>query len=254
MENTLRIEVDGRSVNAETLWSVASGYGHFTAMQVRGSRTRGLALHLDRLEAANSELFGAGLDAARVRRLMRHALGETQDASLRVYVFEAAEDPAIVVTVRPPGDVAPSQRLQPVRYERPDPHLKHLATGQGYYARLVRRNGFDDALLTGGDGLVAETATANICFFDGDGFVWPLAPQLRGITMQLLERRLAELDVPSVRAPVSLDDLASFAGAFVTNARGVAAVSTIDDTLLEIDGEQLDVLAGAYATVPWEQL
>jgi branched-subunit amino acid aminotransferase/4-amino-4-deoxychorismate lyase len=251
---TLRIEVDGRGVNAETLWSLASSFGHFTAMQVRGSRTRGLDLHLDRLAAANRELFGAGLDRDRVRRLLRHALGDTQDASVRVYVFETGEGPTTVVTVRPPGDVAAAERLQSVRYVRPDAHLKHLATGQGFYTRLARRNGFDDALLTGGDGLVAETATANICFFDGTGFVWPDAPQLHGITMQLLERRLPELGVPTSRASVSIDEVASFAGAFATNARGVAAVSAIDDTPLATDHEQLDLLAVAYASVPWEPL
>jgi branched-subunit amino acid aminotransferase/4-amino-4-deoxychorismate lyase len=150
--------------------------------------------------------------------------------------------------------VPAAERLQSVRYVRPDAHLKHLATGQGFYTRLARRNGFDDALLTGGDGLVAETATANICFFDGTGFVWPDAPQLHGITMQLLERRLPELGVPTSRAPVPIDDVASFAGAFATNARGVAAVSAIDDTPLATDREQLDLLAGAYASVPWEPL
>jgi branched-subunit amino acid aminotransferase/4-amino-4-deoxychorismate lyase len=254
MEKTLRIQIDGRDVNAETLWSIASSYGHFTAMQVRGSRTRGLALHLDRLAAANGELFDAGLDRDRVRHLIRCALAETQDASLRVYVFDAGDEPATVVTVKPPGEVTTPVRLQSVRYQRPDAHLKHLATGQGFYTRLARRNSFDDALLTGGDGLVAETATANVCFFDGTGFVWPDAPQLHGITMQLLERRLAELGVPTVRAPVSIADAASFAGAFATNARGVAAVSAIDDTVLAIHNEPLEVLAGAYASVPWEQL
>src|SRR6266496_6700287 len=64
---SLHIEIDGRPARAEALWSTASAYGHFTAMQVRGRRTRGLALHLGRLEAANSELFAAGLDRARVR-------------------------------------------------------------------------------------------------------------------------------------------------------------------------------------------
>ena len=51
----MRIEIDGREVDAEQLWSTASAHGHFTAMQVRGGCTRGLAFHLDRLEAANTE-------------------------------------------------------------------------------------------------------------------------------------------------------------------------------------------------------
>jgi hypothetical protein len=39
---TLRIEIGGRSPTAEALWSTASAFGRFTAMQVRGGRTRGL--------------------------------------------------------------------------------------------------------------------------------------------------------------------------------------------------------------------
>ena len=36
-------------------------------MQVRGGKARGVALHRQRLEAANLEAFGVGLDAERVR-------------------------------------------------------------------------------------------------------------------------------------------------------------------------------------------
>ena len=49
-------------------------YGHFTAMQVRAGATRGLPLHLARLDAANRELFGV-------------PLAGQADASVRVYVY-----------------------------------------------------------------------------------------------------------------------------------------------------------------------
>ena len=248
----MRIEIDGRRVDAEELWSTASGYGHFTAMQVRGRRTRGLALHLRRLETANRELFGTGLDHQRVRELIRHALGNLQDASVRIYVFESDEQPATMVTVREPGGVATPQRLQSVVYQRPDAHLKHLATGQGYYSRLARANGFDDALLTSADGIVSESAIANVGFFDESGVVWPDAPHLRGITMQLLERALPDLGVPSRSASVRLDDLRSFAGAFLSNARGVAAVSRVDDMPLPMPAERLQTVVDAYESVPWD--
>ncbi len=58
----LRTEVDGREATAEQLRFPAFTYGHFTAMQIRGRKVRGLALHLARLDAANRELFGVGLD------------------------------------------------------------------------------------------------------------------------------------------------------------------------------------------------
>lgn len=254
LSSQMYLEIDGGPVRAEVAFSTASSYGHFTAMQVRGGRTRGLALHMRRLEAANREAFGVGLDSERVRALIRHALGETKDASVRVYFFETDREPAMMVTVRAPGGVESPQRLQSVRYQRPDAHLKHLATGQGFYSRLARRNGFDDALLTGGDGLVAETANANIGFFDESGVVWPDAPQLHGITMQLLERKLPELGVSSRRVPVRLQDIPSFEGAFLSNARGVAAVNLIDDIRFPVRAERMKMLSDAHASVPWDAL
>ena len=250
----MHIEIDGREADAGHLWSTASAYGHFTAMQVRGGRTRGLAFHLDRLEAANAELFDSGLDRERVVALIRHALGGRQDASVRVYIFESDEEPAIMVTVKPPGEVSTPQRLQSVRYQRPDAHLKHLATGQSYYSRLARRNGFDDALLTGDEGVVSESAIANIGFFDDSGVVWPDAPHLRGITMQLLERELPERGVQSRRATVRLRDLASFEGSFLSNARGVAVVNQIDDVAVPLHEEWFETIATAYAAVAWDTI
>ena len=38
--------------------------------------------------------------------------------------------------------------------------------GQAYYGRLAESRGFDDALLTGPDGTISETAMANVGFFE----------------------------------------------------------------------------------------
>jgi branched-subunit amino acid aminotransferase/4-amino-4-deoxychorismate lyase len=250
----LQIEIEGKSVDAETLWQTASAFGHFTAMQVRGQRTRGLALHLRRLETANHELFDAELDHERVRWLLRHALGEVEDASVRVYIFETGDHPAVMVTVKEPAVMTSPQRLQSVCYQRPEAHLKHLATEQGYHLRFARRNGFDDALLTTADGAVSETAIANIGFLDGAGVVWPDAPLLQGITMQLLGHTLPELGVPIRRGTVRLEDVVAFAGAFLANARGIAPVSQLNDDRLPVPTTHIDAIGAAYAAVRWETI
>ena len=253
-EGMTTIEIDGRPPDASELWDSVSSYGHFTAMQVRGGKARGVALHLQRLEAANLEAFAVGLDAERVRALVRHALGDTQDASLRVYIFETPTEPTTLVTVKPPGEMATPQRLRSARYQRPVAHIKHVTTDQGLYRRQAQRDGCDDALLTGEHGIVSETTFANIGFFDGSGVVWPDAPLLRGITMQLLERMLPEAGVPTRRATVSLADISSFQGAFLTNARGIAAVSSVDDTILPDRTAPMKTLHDAYASVPWDTI
>ena len=249
------IEIDGHAPSAEALWSTASAFGHFTAMQVRHGRTRGLELHLRRLDAATQELFGSDLEGERVRALVRHALRDVADASVRVYVFESEDEPAVMVTVREPAEVSAQQRLQSVEYERPTAHLKHLATEQGYYSRCARLAGFDDALLTTTDGRISETATANVAFLDDEGsIVWPEGQFLHGITMQLLERALPDAGVRSRRAPVDLADVSLFAGALVSNARGVAAVSAIDARPLGTDPARVQAVADVYAALQWDPL
>jgi branched-subunit amino acid aminotransferase/4-amino-4-deoxychorismate lyase len=250
---TPRVEVEGRPIEREP--SLDGAIGHFTAMQVRGGATRGLGLHLRRLEAANREMFGIGLDRDRVRELVRHALDGTSDASVRVYVRrpEDGADPVTVVTVKEPGGIVSPQRLRTVDYLRPTAHLKHLATEQGACTRIARDAGFDDALLTAGRDTVAEAATANMGFLEGPNVVWPDAPLLRGITMQLLDGRLARED-RSIRRPVRLSDVPAFDGAFVCNARGIADVSAIDETRLPDATAPVRALREAYAAIPWDPI
>ena len=254
----MHIEIDGRAASVAQLSAAApAGYGHFTAMQVRNGRVRGLGLHLARLDAANKEMFGAALDTAAVAGHIRHALGEqTRDASVRVYVYEAPDGPAVMVTVRPPGTMAPDVwRLQTVPYQRSLAHIKHIGDfGQGYYSRLAHANGFDEALLTAPDGIICEGSITNIGFSDGTGVLWPEAPALAGITMQILERALAERGVPIRHAPVRVSDLGSFAGAFVTNSHGIAPVGQVDDLTLPVDEALMSALTQAYESAGWDQI
>jgi branched-subunit amino acid aminotransferase/4-amino-4-deoxychorismate lyase len=254
----VHIEIDGRNATVEQLTAAApAGYGHFTAMQVRNGRVRGLGLHLARLDAANREMFGAGLDSAAVLGYIRHALsGRPQDASVRVYVYEAPDGPAIMVTVRPPGTMAPDLwRLQTVPYQRSLAHIKHIGDfGQGYYGRLAQSNGFDEALLTAPGGIICEGSITNIGFSDGTGVLWPDAPALAGITMQLLEQALAEHSVPSRRIPVRVADLGAFAGVFVTNSHGIAPVGQLDDRTLPVDDALMTVLTQAYESARWDPI
>jgi branched-subunit amino acid aminotransferase/4-amino-4-deoxychorismate lyase len=252
---TPRIEVDGRAATAEQLRALAGdSYGHFTAMQVRNCRARGLDLHLARLAAGNTELFDADLDAAAVRDHIRHALGGSADASVRVYVCELRDRPAVIVTVRPPGGMPEGPwKLQSVPYQRTLAHIKHIGDfGQGYYQRLTRRNGFDEALLTSADAEIAEGSITNIGFWDGTSITWPAAPALAGITMQVLDRQLDGTGLTSRRAPVRVPDAASYAGAFVTNARGIAAVGQIDGHVLPVDARMMTVLTEAYQSAGWD--
>jgi branched-subunit amino acid aminotransferase/4-amino-4-deoxychorismate lyase len=248
----VRIETDGRPATAAELFST---YGHFTAMQVRDGGVQGLSNHLDRLDAAHRELFGRRLPGERVRDLVRHALASTADAagtadaSVRVLLRDAER---ISVSVTEPHDPpAVPQRLRSVQYLRPFPHLKHLGSfAQLEWARRVRLDGYDDALLTAPDGALAESSIANIGFLRDDGaVVWPEAPQLHGIAMQLVEAT-----TPSARHVVRRDDVAAFAGAFLVNSIGVVAVASIDDVPRPAPGPLLAGVVERLADVPWDRV
>jgi branched-subunit amino acid aminotransferase/4-amino-4-deoxychorismate lyase len=259
----MTIEVDGsREPTREELQDAAlNAYGHFTAMQVRDGRTRGLDLHLTRLDAANRELFAVPLDRDRVRALIRHALASSgsTDASVRVIVRGAGLGDGggvrVFVTVRPPFTMPAdaTQRLKSAPYQRAVAHIKRPGDfGQSYFIDRATAAGYDDALLVAEDGTIAEAGIANIAFFDATtpAVIWPDAPVLAGITMQLVTARLAEYGMPSRTAHVTLDDVGRFAGACVTNARGIAAVTRIDEVEIPIAAEFVKALQAAYDSVP----
>ncbi|MFF3272368.1 aminotransferase class IV [Streptomyces chrestomyceticus] len=256
------IDIDGRGAEAGTplLFALMSGYGHFTAMQVRDGRVRGLGFHLARLDAATRELFGERLNGDLVRERIRHALGRKalRDASVRVYVYrpQPGDGPATLVTVKPPApEPAAAQRLRSVPYQRPAAHIKHLGEfGQGLHLRQVTAAGFDEGLLVAPDGTVAEGTITNVGFVAGGTVVWPDAPALEGTTMLVLRQELERAGVPWREQAVHLDDLASFDGAFVSNSRGVAAVALVDDIPFPADADLVRAVTGLYAAAPWDAI
>ncbi|MEV6983640.1 aminotransferase class IV family protein [Sphaerisporangium sp. NPDC051017] len=257
-----RIEINGAPAAVEDLRHPAlRNYGHFSAMQVRDRRVRGLGLHLDRLDAATKELFGRELDGELVRARVRHALrGDVHDASVRVYIFGrdlptwGEVEPCVMVTVRPPQDPPnPPRNVWPAPYQRPVPHIKHVGGfGQTYYLRMAERAGYDEALLVAPDGTIAEGAITNIGFSDGESIVWPEAPMLRGITMALVERGLAEMGVPARRQVVRLADLPALRSAFLTNSWGIMSVQRVGRQRLTVDYPLMKTLQDAYERNPWD--
>ncbi|MCP2328687.1 branched-subunit amino acid aminotransferase/4-amino-4-deoxychorismate lyase [Hamadaea flava] len=247
----ITVEVDGAAATPAQLETLAfAPFGHFTAMQVRDGRVRGLDLHLARLAQADDELFGAKVDGERVRALIRHALGDLADASVRVLNFgDQPGDPVTtVVTVRPPFIAPVTTSLLPVDYSRTVAHLKRTNDfGQAYWGRRAARAGFGDALLVTPGGAVAEAGIANVGFWDGAAIVWPEAPMLRGITLQVVQPRLA---LPQHHQVIRLAQLTDFPSAFVTNSRGIAAVTRIGDHEYAVDAELMRELHRAYESAP----
>ncbi|MGI5269477.1 aminotransferase class IV [Nonomuraea sp. CA-218870] len=244
--------IDGRAAEAgDVALAVSARYGHFTAMQLRGGKVRGLRWHLERLTAATRELFGLELDLDLVLRSVRE-LGAV-DASVRVYVCDAGGVRVIAVSGPPVRLPTTPKGLRSVRYQRFLPHIKH--TGgfpQGYLGRLAELEGYDEALLTSQDGVISEGAITNLGCFDGDRVVWPDAPMLHGVTMRVLESELARAGVPCERRVLRVADLPGFPVVFLANSWGVVAVDRVDGHRLKVDEALMAGVTGCYEAAPWD--
>lgn len=262
-----RIEINGAPATVEDLRHlVRTNYGHFSAMQVVDGCVRGLDLHLDRIEHATRELFGAAIDRKRVRACLRHAVtGISAPLSLRVNIFsrtlnrERMAEPAVpdilVMTGLPSRPPSSPLRLKSFRYARDLPQIKHVGTFPLFhYRRLAQQAGFDDAVFVDTTGFVSEGSVWNIGFFDGTGIVWPDAPQLNGISMQLLQAGLARRGVRSEVRRIGMAEVAEFRAAFFTNSStAVQAIAGIDEIQFATDRALTALLTECYESNPFER-
>jgi branched-subunit amino acid aminotransferase/4-amino-4-deoxychorismate lyase len=263
-----RIEVNGVAAAIEDLGVlVTTNYGHFTSMQVVDGAARGLDLHLARLERSTRELFGCGLDIAATRAWMRQIAGRRDGTTtLRVNVFARGLDrdrldrparPDVLMSVAAARlPVTTPLRVKSVVYGREQPHIKHVGTfGLFDQRRRAQQAGFDDALFVDTHGVVAEGSIWNVGFFDASGVVWPDAPALRGVAMQLLEAGLREGGVAASMRRITLSEVAGFHGAFFCNSgSSVRPIAAIDDVTFAIEPARFAVLERACASQPWQPL
>ncbi|MEU6642908.1 aminotransferase class IV [Saccharomonospora sp. NPDC046836] len=259
----MRAELNGSPATAEQLAvSAVAGYGHFTTMQVRAGRVRGVDAHLRRLATATRTLFGTDLDTGLVRTYLRRAVSGADAVTARVTVLSLATprgaaapvEPDVLVTLRAPSEPSTVPvRLRSVRHERVLPEVKHVGTFDLFHhTREAQRAGYDDALFVNAAGFVSEVSVWNIGFFDGERVLWPDAPKLAGTTQLLLEHGLAALGVPTRTLPVSPAAARAERSAFLCNSADPARpVAAIDDTPLTIDHALTDLLTRAFATNAW---
>jgi branched-subunit amino acid aminotransferase/4-amino-4-deoxychorismate lyase len=255
-----RLELNGLPARIEDLRSLMqTNYGHFSAMRVEDGSVRGLDLHIERLAASTRELFGTALDRERLRGYLRHAIAdEIRALSLRVNIFSRALDrehlarpvePDVLVLASEarPVSVTPL-RVKSFDYARDPAMIKHVGTFPLFYhRRLAQQAGFDDAVFADAAGTISEGSIWNIGFIDDHGVVWPDAPQLTGVSMQLLQAGLASAGMSSTSRPIRLDDLGKYRAAFFTNASvPVRPIACIDDIEFVIDDEFVAMLLRCY--------
>lgn len=263
-----RSELNGKPSRAEDLAALALlNYGHFTTMQVHDGRVRGLGLHLRRLESATRELFSCELNMEEVRTWMRRIVkDEAGIRSLRVTVFSRAlrrERPAEAVPIDVLTTIGPARiaethpiRLRSFRYERALAHVKHVGTfGLFHHRRLAQLDGFDDALFVDSNDAISEASVWNIGFFDGSRIVWPDAPALIGISMQLLDKELRSRGIATASISITRAQMDAYRSAFLTNSScAVRPIAAIDGVDFVVDHELTALLGECYEANPWQTI
>lgn len=259
-----RTQLNGRDATASDLAPLAfAGFAHFTAMQVRDGRVRGLDLHLARLRSASLAFFRRAMPDEQVRDALRSVLaGGPGDQSLTATMFSRSGeftpagtrgDPAILVRTAPPSDgPAGPLRLATVQHERPLVAIKHVGeAAKTFYLRQAVEQGFDDAVFIDANGRISEATIWNLAFWDGEAVVWPEAAVLPGVTMGILRRQLKTLAIPQRCEAVTPDRLKHFKGAVVMNSwtPGIA-VAAIDAVDLPVSGDFMRLLHDAYTAEP----
>jgi branched-subunit amino acid aminotransferase/4-amino-4-deoxychorismate lyase len=258
-------ELNGSPATPDDLERLAlTNYGHFTSMRVEDGAVRGLSLHMSRLVRDCDAVFGVQLDTERVREYIRRAAGQQKGPfTIRVTVFDPnltmgnvgdPPEPQVLVTMRSAGALSPEPlTAKTFPFSRDLAAVKHIGLfGQLRLRRAAQLSGFDDAIFVEADGRISEGVTWNLGFVDRDGqVVWPDAPVLPGVTMQLLQDAHGD----SISAPVIHSQLADMRAAFATNVSiGVRTIKAIDDVQFPIDDPALDLLRKVYAELPGEPL
>ncbi|MBY8607360.1 aminotransferase class IV family protein [Burkholderia arboris] len=224
-------QINGVAATHEALAVLAfAGHAHFTAMQIRDGRVRGLDLHLARLRDASHALFGHALPDERVLAFLRAALDRAPPALSLTATIHATtgefvaprDDEALDVLVRtaaPSSGPAGPLDLALFEHERVLPDIKHVGeVAKTHFLRRAVAQGFDDAAFIDRHGRISEGSIWNVAFWTGDAVVWPVAGMLGGVTMGILRRQLARLGITQHDREVAPADLPSMAGAVVMNS------------------------------------
>lgn len=256
------VQRNGRAATDEELAPLAfAGFAHFSAMQVRGGKVRGLDLHLERLRFASMELFGRALADDQIRSFLRAAIkAGPDDLSLVATVYSAAGEftaaeavPEVLVRTGPPssGPAGPLA-LATVTYERVLPAVKHVGeVAKTYFLRQAVEQGFDDAAFIDRQGRFSEGSIWNLAFWDGSTVIWPEAEMLAGTTMGIVRRQLERLGVPRRVQKITPATLSTLAGGAVMNSwtPGIA-VKRIGSVSLPDAPAFLELLHRAYQAEP----
>lgn len=251
----LSVYVNGVPASTEEIGAIAFGaFAHFTAMQVRGGRVRGLDLHLERLRRGSDELFGRHEPDDRIMGYLHDAVahGPTDCSLVCALTYDGAAGIDVWVRQTAPASVpAGPLALDVASYQRPLAHVKHVGeVGKRYYAHRARAAGFDDAAFRDMSGRLTEATIWNLAFWDGERVLWPRGDTLDGVTQHIVGRQLHFRGVEQLPRDIREGDLGGLAAVVMNSWTPAVAVSRLGSQALPVDTEFVELLHLAYAEEP----
>ncbi len=256
--------LNGQLVQSSEITNLAfSGFAHFSALQVRDRKIKGLDLHLARLRQASLTLYNRASTDTLIRSYLRSAIENSPpNHSLTITVYSPKGEftvqsmdiePAVLIrTSAPTNGPAGPLRLAAIPHERPLPETKHVGEiGKTYYLHQAVKRGFDDAVFVNNDGHLSEGSIWSLVFWDGESVIWPKARILKGTMMGIVQRQLSRLNIPQRDEIITMSRLAELQGAAVMNSwtPGIS-VTEIESNSFTEPNALIELLHKAYKAEP----
>ncbi|HAP35160.1 MAG TPA: hypothetical protein DCQ28_04155 [Bacteroidetes bacterium] len=183
------------------------------SIKLKDGKILNLEYHQNRMDRSMDELFPK---AARIP--LASAISIPADCTSGVFKVRVLYRETIEKIEITPYLFRSVKSLKVVHHESIDYHLKY--TGREILQHLFALRGIYDDIIIVKNGLVTDSFAANLVFFDGQNWVTPLTPLLKGTQRQFLldqqiisEKEIREEDIRSyqkvglINAMVDFDDM-----------------------------------------------
>jgi 4-amino-4-deoxychorismate lyase len=180
------------------------------SIKLKDGKLSNLGYHQNRMNDAFAELF----PEARAIELAK-VISIPENCSSGIFKVRVLYGPIVETVEIEPYHFRTIQSLRVVHHKSIDYHLKY--TDRQILQELFAKRGDADDIIIVKNGLVTDAFAANLIFFDGQKWITPKSPLLKGTQRQFLleqgiisEQEIMESDLPSFQKVGLINAMVSF--------------------------------------------
>lgn len=238
-----RVSINDRGFQfADSVYEVVVAYGkNLFRMAEHLARLRAssvaIDLDLDRLNVDFEAIIRDGLGRASFERTMIY-IQVTRGVQPRSHIYQPDLTPTLVATFRPKPEIDPAKRSRGLSVvtvddtRRAECSIKATSLLPNIVAgNRARRDGFDDAIFVGPNGVVREATAANIFAVRDGRLLTPVRDKtiLHGVTLQYVLECAEQIGCPATEQAFTVDELESANEVFVSSTTmDVLAVTKVN--------------------------